>query len=130
DLSDDDRLKVFRNWNGGDKRIMVCTAAFGAGNDYPHVRFVVHANTPREMIGFVQEVSRAGRDGQAANCYTLPKLGVQRPPSLPEDYPGNMAIWEMIYSSNTCIRFLITKFNDGVGVHCKDQPRAMNCSRC
>jgi superfamily II DNA helicase RecQ len=40
---------------------MICTSAFSAGNDYPAVRLVVHAGTPFEMVGFIQEVSRAGR---------------------------------------------------------------------
>jgi hypothetical protein len=43
---DEDRLSMHKSWVEGDERVMVCTAAFGAGNDHPHVRVVTHAGTP------------------------------------------------------------------------------------
>jgi superfamily II DNA helicase RecQ len=45
---------------------MVCTSAFGCGNDHPHVCLVIHAGSPKEMIDYIQEKSYAGRDGQPA----------------------------------------------------------------
>jgi hypothetical protein len=51
---------------------MVCTSAFGVGNDYPHTRFVIHAGNPFEMIGYIQEVARAGRDKEMATCILVP----------------------------------------------------------
>ncbi|KXN80825.1 ATP-dependent DNA helicase hus2/rqh1 [Leucoagaricus sp. SymC.cos] len=126
------RQEMVNRWRGGVNRVMVCTSAFSAGYDYDSVRFVILYDTPYEMVQSIQEMGRAGRDRNTARCYILPlnKRNREASDNDPMDVVGRMAMHNMIFNSEECIRLCITRFNDTFGVLCGDSEENETCSRC
>ena len=70
-LSPAQRKRNQSDFMSGRVRVIVCTVAFGMGLDKPDVRAVIHYNMPKSFESFVQEIGRAGRDGNPAYCHVF-----------------------------------------------------------
>ena len=67
----DDRRHVEERFSKEDGLIVAATVAFGMGVDKPDVRWVAHADLPKSIEAYYQEIGRAGRDGAPAETLTL-----------------------------------------------------------
>ncbi|GAB4386124.1 DNA helicase RecQ [Albidovulum sp.] len=66
-----DRREVETRFQREDGLIVVATVAFGMGIDKPDIRWVAHADLPKSIEAYYQEIGRAGRDGAPADTLTL-----------------------------------------------------------
>jgi len=67
----EDRRIVEARFAREDGLIVVATVAFGMGIDKPDIRWVAHADLPKSIEAYYQEIGRAGRDGAPAETLTL-----------------------------------------------------------
>lgn len=129
---------MYNAWFEGHKpdgtaiKTIVATSALSAGNDYPSVRLIIHLSTPFEMMTYVQEVSRGGRDGYPAKCILIPTR-ISKPfdeEASGPDHKGKKEMHNYVTGKVDCFRYAITGYCDGVGVYCYNDEKRQQCSLC
>jgi ATP-dependent DNA helicase RecQ len=70
-LSPQERRAMQARFLASRDEVVLATNAFGMGVDKPDIRFVLHAQVPRTLEQWTQEVGRAGRDGKPSWCEVL-----------------------------------------------------------
>ncbi|WP_204497399.1 RecQ family ATP-dependent DNA helicase [Aquibacillus albus] len=98
-----ERLLVQQQFMNGQLDIICCTSAFGMGINKKDVRLIIHFHLPTQVESFIQEVGRAGRDGEssvslvlaAPNDDKLSKLLIER------ELPTHDQVKELCYYLNS-----------------------------
>ncbi len=70
-LSSVERRRMQERFMKSEREVVLATNAFGMGVDKSDIRFVLHAQVPRTIEAWTQEVGRAGRDGKPSWCELL-----------------------------------------------------------
>ncbi|WP_337020046.1 ATP-dependent DNA helicase RecQ [Oceanobacillus massiliensis] len=61
-----DRISIQQQFMNDQLDIVCCTSAFGMGINKPNIRLIIHYHLPLQLESYIQEVGRAGRDGESS----------------------------------------------------------------
>jgi hypothetical protein len=115
----------------GQARAVVSTTVLGAALDLCDLRWVFHLDHPYDMISYIQESGRVGRnpDMPAFSYVIIPQHSTPRYPT--PDRFGAKLIYDWASDSKSCRRWLMHLFNDGVAQPCSMMERVSHlCDVC
>ncbi|MDQ0205876.1 RecQ family ATP-dependent DNA helicase [Alkalicoccobacillus murimartini] len=67
----EDRLLIQQQFMNGQLNLICCTSAFGMGLNKSDIRYVIHFHLPLDLESYLQEIGRAGRDGNQSLAILL-----------------------------------------------------------
>ena len=110
------------SWMDGGEKVMIATSALGTGVDIDGIRLVVHLGRPHGIMDFVQEVGRAGRNGESVRSQIV--LGKREIGWLQSDgaceRERNREGLRLFLTDKQCRRQRLSAIMDGENVVCGD----------
>ncbi|MEH7157248.1 RecQ family ATP-dependent DNA helicase [Neobacillus drentensis] len=100
-LDQNTRILIQQQFIYGQLDVICATSAFGMGINKENVRFIIHYHMPMQIESYLQEIGRAGRDGEPSIAILLYTRGdEQLPLQLAEsELPSELQI-DWLFKSN------------------------------
>lgn len=70
-MDQEQRILIQQQFLYDQLKIVCCTNAFGMGINKGNIRYVIHFHFPSQLESYMQEIGRAGRDGNKSVAITL-----------------------------------------------------------
>lgn len=70
-MDQESRILIQQQFLNDQLDIICATSAFGMGINKENIRFVIHFHMPQQMESYLQEIGRAGRDGEPSIAILL-----------------------------------------------------------
>ncbi|MFC0523116.1 RecQ family ATP-dependent DNA helicase [Pontibacillus salicampi] len=95
-----DRLLIQQQFMNDQLDVICCTSAFGMGVNKSNIRLVIHAHLPSQVESFLQEIGRAGRDGEQSVSLTFYAPGDSEIPKtfIRSELPEDRTVFQVIQS--------------------------------
>ncbi|CDQ39776.1 RecQ family ATP-dependent DNA helicase [Virgibacillus salexigens] len=98
-----DRITIQQQFMNNQLDIVCCTSAFGMGINKQNIRLIIHYHLTTQVESYIQEIGRAGRDGEASVSFLLySKKDIHLPKNIiKKDLPTKhdvMVIFEHLYN--------------------------------
>ena len=108
----EEKSRRFLAWRSGKTPWVAATICFGEGVDFPSVRYAIIVE-PREMLSFLQESGRLGRDSIASQSITIWSTAPPPPPADDPDHCGKRSM-AVFLQTTSCRRLAFQQFDPGV----------------
>ncbi|MFP7297804.1 RecQ family ATP-dependent DNA helicase [Neobacillus niacini] len=79
-LDQEQRILIQQQFIHGQLDVICATSAFGMGVNKEDIRFIIHYHMPMQIESYLQEIGRAGRDGEASIAILLFSPGDEQLP--------------------------------------------------
>jgi ATP-dependent DNA helicase RecQ len=79
-LDQEQRILIQQQFINNQLDVICATSAFGMGVNKENIRFIIHYHMPMQLESYLQEIGRAGRDGQKSIAILLYSQGDEQLP--------------------------------------------------